>query len=848
MIRSPMRRAIPLILLALAACSTVPQQPPAPAKPQTAAPPAVHGLTTEEEAHVLALEDRREYDPALTAEWLANPNPLHRARIALSLGRIGPLTFADANSNGERDPGEKQAGVDALSTLVTDPDRNVRMTAAFALGEIGDAAGVEPLLRFAADTDAGVAAEAVEALSKMAGKVTLAQYQRFTTNDQPEGVRSRAIRFLFRFDTDEASAIAAAAIDAQSSQIRQDAAYALFRRAYAPARDRVTLLISDPDTVTRMYAAGALGRIGDKSSVAPLIKALTDPHPWVRTNALTALSRIATKNASALETSDMGDDSRRVIAVTDDPDPGTRASSIDLLGYYAVKNEGARKRLMEIATSGSRWDRELAAGAIAKQFADTDNALVTSLLPNLATWGKVRVLEGSAALQSGRALRQKFAADSEPMVRAATIGNIPDDGVSAEMNIIRPALEDSDVIVRANALDRYAHSTDAKKLDTLQAAERRARTDAMNDARLAALNALADIDFPDRETFLHSLLGDTDPVVRRVAADFIEQKLKKNRPQYTPLAATRPPADYARIVEWSRDPHTATIHMSRGTIDLALLTQDAPITTWNFAQLAVKHYFDKTTFMRVVPTFVIQGGDPRNDMNGGPGYAIRDEINLQKYTRGAVGMALSGPDTGGSQFFITHTATPHLDGGYTVFGRVYGGMSGVADQTERGDLVDTITIDEHKPGDSTASAKTPLPVETGRTTASRLLSIVPEYQSRKESYQPDISEVEFLASAMQPDDRMEVYMGTWCSDSQREVPKLLKIADVLHDKFSHNLPITFVAVDRSKSEPAALIADKHIEKVATFIYYRGDREMGRIVEQPTGLFEDDLLAIVAARQ
>jgi cyclophilin family peptidyl-prolyl cis-trans isomerase len=96
--------------------------------------------------------------------------------------------------------------------------------------------------------------------------------------------------------------------------------------------------------------------------------------------------------------------------------------------------------------------------------------------------------------------------------------------------------------------------------------------------------------------------------------------------------------------------------------------------------------------MRVVPNFVIQGGDPRNDQNGGPGYSIRDEINLQKYTRGALGMALSGPDTGGSQFFITHSSQPHLDGGYTIFGRVTSSMGGVVDQTERGDRVETITV------------------------------------------------------------------------------------------------------------------------------------------------------------
>lgn len=687
-----MRRAILLILLTLAACTTVSKPAPAPAQAAPATP-QVHGLTVEEEAHVLALEDRREYDPEVTAEWLANPNPLHRARMALALARIGPHTFIDANGNGERDPGEKQAGVDGLASLISDPDRNVRMTAAFALGEIGDVAGIDPLLRFASDTDAGVAAEAVEALSKMAAHVPLAQYQRFAAADQPEGVRSRAIKYLFRFDTDEASAIAAFALDTQLTQIRQDAAYALFRRAYAPARDRLTLLLSDPEVLTRMYAAGALGRIADKASVAALIKALSDVHPWVRTNALTALSKIAAKDPAALNTADIGDDARHVIALTDDPDPGTRASSFDLLGYYAVKDDGARKRLLEIAATGSRWDRELAAGAIAKQFGDSDPAMVAALIPNLTNWGKVRVIEGSAALKSGPALRQKFATDPDPMVRANAIGNIPDANVGNEMSIIRPALDDTDVIVRTNAIDRYAHSTDAAKAETLRAAEQHARADAMDDARLAAINGIAEIDDTNREPFLRSLLADADPVVRRVAADLIEQRLKKNRPQFTPLPAPRPAGDYVRIVEWSRAPHTATIYMARGTIEMALLTQDAPITTWNFAQLAVKHYFDKTTFMRVVPTFVIQGGDPRNDMNGGPGYAIRDEINLQKYTRAAVGMALSGPDTGGSQFFITHTATPHLDGGYTVFGRVTAGMSAVVDQTERGDLVDTITID-----------------------------------------------------------------------------------------------------------------------------------------------------------
>ncbi|HET9530331.1 MAG TPA: peptidylprolyl isomerase, partial [Blastocatellia bacterium] len=101
------------------------------------------------------------------------------------------------------------------------------------------------------------------------------------------------------------------------------------------------------------------------------------------------------------------------------------------------------------------------------------------------------------------------------------------------------------------------------------------------------------------------------------------------------------------------------------------------------------------TFMRVVPNFVRQGGDPRNDMNGGPGYQIRCEINYRRYGTGSVGMALSGKDTGGSQFFITHSPQPHLDGGYTVFGQVIEGMD-VVNRIARGDTIERIEIIESK--------------------------------------------------------------------------------------------------------------------------------------------------------
>src|SRR5713226_2667976 len=241
-----------LALIAITGCTTAPSQPPA-APVQPASP---YGFTVEEEAQILALEDRREYDPAVIAQWVHHPNSLHRARIALALGRIGPHTFVDSNGNGERDPNERQAGVEDLATLANDRDPTVRVATAFALGQIADQTGTDTLLQLAGDRDsADVAAEAVEGLSKLAPKLPLVSYARFTTEDQREGVRARAIRYLFRFRSDEASAIAANALASSSATIRQEAAYALARRAYPAGRARLELLISDPNVLTRAYVA-----------------------------------------------------------------------------------------------------------------------------------------------------------------------------------------------------------------------------------------------------------------------------------------------------------------------------------------------------------------------------------------------------------------------------------------------------------------------------------------------------------------------------------------------------------------------------------------------------------------
>ncbi|HKY29607.1 MAG TPA: peptidylprolyl isomerase, partial [Pyrinomonadaceae bacterium] len=158
-----------------------------------------------------------------------------------------------------------------------------------------------------------------------------------------------------------------------------------------------------------------------------------------------------------------------------------------------------------------------------------------------------------------------------------------------------------------------------------------------------------------------------------------------------PIKTANTASDYQRAISRFGKTILAVVRTSKGSFTISFYSEQAPLTVDNFVQLAKRGYFNGIAFHRVVPNFVIQGGDPRGDGSGGPGYAIRCEINQLPYERGAVGMALSGKDTGGSQWFVTHSPQPHLDGGYTVFGKVLDGMD-VVDVIERGDVIRSIVI------------------------------------------------------------------------------------------------------------------------------------------------------------
>jgi len=158
-------------------------------------------------------------------------------------------------------------------------------------------------------------------------------------------------------------------------------------------------------------------------------------------------------------------------------------------------------------------------------------------------------------------------------------------------------------------------------------------------------------------------------------------------------APLRQPIEYfdsAALLHPAFSPH-AFLETKSGTIEIELNVVDAPLTSQNFVDLARAGFFNGTALHRVVPNFVVQGGDPRGDGEGGPGFTIQDELGAQAFVRGTVGMALDWRDTGGSQFFITVSPQPHLDGKYTVFGRVVNGAE-LLDGLAQWDVIERVRI------------------------------------------------------------------------------------------------------------------------------------------------------------
>jgi cyclophilin family peptidyl-prolyl cis-trans isomerase len=339
--------------------------------------------------------------------------------------------------------------------------------------------------------------------------------------------------------------------------------------------------------------------------------------------------------------------------------------------------------------------RGAALRALARVDPDVFIATLAGLEPD-RDWS-VRVAEAGAlgTLPADRALPRltMLLQDRDPRVIPAAIAAVAAVRPPGIETLLVEKLQADDFAVRAAAATALGTLKATSAVSALIEAYKRGLGDSTYTARAAALAALNTLEPPTARQLLQGAFGDVDWALRvRAAALLDEQKAPADPLAIRPASVGRSVDDPAWIAHLTPQfsPH-AFIDTDKGTIEIELAILDAPITVDNFMALARKGFFTGVTIHRVVPDFVVQDGDPRGDGEGGPGYTIRDELNQRPYLRGTVGMALDWEDTGGSQFFITHSPQPHLDARYTVFGHVVNGMD-VVDRLAIGDVIRGVRI------------------------------------------------------------------------------------------------------------------------------------------------------------
>lgn len=669
------------------ACATAP-----PPVVTTAAPPPA---TYEQKiAAILHLEDRRTLsDAALMPATAAALPPLLgdaegriRRRAALAIGRVG---LAD--------------GVAPLIDLLareTEPD--VRALAAFALGLIGSPTAAPALITALNDADARVQGRAAEGLGlighrEAAGPIAgmaaahlkagvLAGVQPeddlLSANPAVEAVKL-GVYALVRLDALEQLRAVVIGSDGLPSSDWWPFAYAMQRIAGPSAAPTLRTWLARGGPMTRAFAARGLARLKDTDS-RPALEAIVadEKQPAaVRVQAIRALAAIRDRRSAAV----------LLPLVTKGATAVLRLEATSAFG--AVADPATAEPLVDHLED--RWPLMRAAAQAALARADADTFLtVLSGLDVDPEWRVRAALATTLAslTKEAAALRLgQLARDTEPKVRAAALTSIAALAVPDAEKTLTTALTHEDVGVRMAAARGLGTLKAKGSLPALTRALEASRADTTYIARAAVLTALAEIDAAAATPVLRTALNDAEWAMRVHAATL----LAKIDPTAAPVRPAPAPAEpavdaTAAMIAPAYSPE-AYVQTSRGEIRLELFVLDAPRTVANFMALAGKGFFDGLPWHRIVPDFVVQTGDPRGDGEGGPGYTIRDELNTRPFIRGTVGMALDWKDTGGSQFFITHSPQPHLDARYAAFGQVIAGFD-VVDRLEPGDRIVSVRI------------------------------------------------------------------------------------------------------------------------------------------------------------